>query len=87
MVRISNEFGMSRDEVHAELKKYNVITRKYFNPLCSDYDCYKGLPSANPENLPVAHKVVKEVLCLPLYGNLELEDVKIISQIIRGLKK
>jgi dTDP-4-amino-4,6-dideoxygalactose transaminase len=85
MIRINNEFGLSRDEVHTELKKYNVITRKYFYPLCSDYNCYRQLPSASPDNLPVANKVVKEVLCLPLYGNLKLEDVLKICQIIRGL--
>jgi dTDP-4-amino-4,6-dideoxygalactose transaminase len=87
MIRIGSEFGRSRDEVHTELKKYNIITRKYFYPLCSDYSCYRQLPSANPENLPVAHKVVKEVLCLPLYGNLDLEDVEKICLLIKGLKK
>jgi dTDP-4-amino-4,6-dideoxygalactose transaminase len=87
MIRIGSEFGRSRDEIHTELKKYNVITRKYFYPLCSDYSCYRQLPSANPENLPVAQRVVKEVLCMPLYGNLKLEDVETICQIIRSLKK
>ncbi len=87
MIRIGREFGLSRDEVQAELRKYKVITRKYFYPLCSDYDCYRQLPSARPENLPVANRVVKEVLCLPLYGNLRLEDVDTICQMIRGLKK
>jgi dTDP-4-amino-4,6-dideoxygalactose transaminase len=86
MIRIGSEFGRSRDEVHSELKKYNVITRKYFYPLCSEYSCYRHLPSSNPENLTVAHKAVKEVLCMPLYGNLKLEDVEKICLIIRGLK-
>ncbi len=87
MIRVSPEFGPSRDEVHTELKKYNVITRKYFYPLCSDYSVYRSLPSAHPENLPVAHKIVKEVLCLPLYGGLELESVDRICELIRDLKK
>ncbi|HKB44640.1 MAG TPA: DegT/DnrJ/EryC1/StrS family aminotransferase [Chitinophagaceae bacterium] len=87
MIRIGSEFGQSRDDVHTELKKYNVITRKYFYPLCSEYSCYRHLPSANPANLPVAHRVVKEVLCMPLYGNLKLEDVEKICEIIREIKK
>lgn len=86
VIRIGKEFGRSRDEVHENLKTYNVFTRKYFYPLCSDYSCYKQLPSSNPENLPVARKIVKEVLCLPLYGGLPLEDVKKICLIIRQLK-
>jgi dTDP-4-amino-4,6-dideoxygalactose transaminase len=87
MIRIGDEFGLSRDQVHTMLKKYNVITRKYFYPLCSDYSCYRQLPSASPENLPVARKVVKEVLCMPLYGALGLDEVEKICQIIRELKK
>jgi dTDP-4-amino-4,6-dideoxygalactose transaminase len=87
MIRIGSEFGMNRDRVHAELKKYNVITRKYFYPLCSEYSCYKQLPSADPKYLPVAHKVVKEVLCMPLYGALKLEEVEKICEMLRELKK
>jgi dTDP-4-amino-4,6-dideoxygalactose transaminase len=87
MIRIGEEFGLNRDQVHLELKKYNIITRKYFYPLCSDYDCYRQLPSSAPDNLPIANKVVKEVLCLPLYGGLNLEDVEKICEILRNLKK
>lgn len=86
VIRIGKDFGRSRDEVHENLKKYNVFTRKYFYPLCSDYSCYQQLPSSNPENLSVAHKVVKEVLCLPLYGNLPLEYVEKICTLIKQLK-
>ena len=87
MIRIGKEFGLSRDKVHLELKKYNVITRKYFYPLCSNYSCYRHLPSSSLSNLPVAERVVKEVLCLPLYGALKLPDVEKICDLIRNLKK
>ena len=87
VVRISDDFGMNRDQLHDELKKYNVISRKYFYPLCSDYNCYRHIPTANTQNLPIASKVVKEVLCLPLYGALELGDVEKICQLIKGIQK
>jgi len=87
MIRVNNEFKFSRDEVYNELKKFNVYARKYFYPLCSDYDCYRHLPSANPRNLSVAQQVVKEVLCLPLFGELQLVDVEKICQIIRRMQK
>ncbi|RAM58317.1 aminotransferase, partial [Mesotoga sp. SC_3PWM13N19] len=35
------EFGRSRDYVYEELKKNNVFARKYFHPLCSNFECYK----------------------------------------------
>lgn len=87
VIRIRDEFGRSRDEVYTEFKKYNVFTRKYFYPLCSDYSCYRHLPSSNPDNLPVARKVVREVLCLPLYGNLKLDEAEKICDILQRLKK
>jgi dTDP-4-amino-4,6-dideoxygalactose transaminase len=82
MIRVGEEYGCTRDELHIKLKQYNVITRKYFYPLCSDYSCYNYLPSADPSNLPVAHKVVREVLCLPLYGALQPQEVEQICEII-----
>lgn len=87
VIRIcGSEFGITRDELHQKLKDYNVITRKYFYPLCSDYTCYKALPSSAPSNLPVANLVVHEVLALPLYGQLQLDDVRKICALIRSLK-
>ena len=88
VIRIEQErFGISRDEVYKRLREYNVYARKYFYPLCSDYACYRNLPSADPANLPVAKKVVNEVLCLPLYGELAISSVEKICEIIRGGRK
>ena len=83
VIRIDAEiFGFSRDYVYEEFKKYNVFTRKYFYPLCSDYACYKHLPSSSLTNLPIAHQVSKQVLSLPLYGSLRVEEVEIICEIL-----
>ncbi|MCB0170100.1 MAG: DegT/DnrJ/EryC1/StrS family aminotransferase [Anaerolineae bacterium] len=87
VIRIhAEQFGCTRDEVYEKLKDYNVFARKYFYPLCSDYACYRQLPSANPANLPIAHKVAKEVLCLPFYGGLSEEDVQKICEILTRIK-
>lgn len=88
VVRIDGErFGRSRDEVQAALRTYNVHTRKYFYPLCSEYPCYRRLESARPEWLPVAHRVVREVLCLPIYGTLPLEAVDRIAEMLLALRR
>jgi dTDP-4-amino-4,6-dideoxygalactose transaminase len=87
VVRINaNKFGRSRDYLYTELKKYNVFARKYFYPLCSDYTCYRNLPSSAPAYLPVAQEVVKEVLCLPFYGGLSANDVMRICSILKSLR-
>ena len=67
---IEDSFAVTRNRLYDELKKFNIYTRKYFYPLCSDYECYKDLESAKPKNLPVANDIKNRVLCLPFYGNL-----------------
>jgi len=78
----ASEFGRSRDDLHAELKSYNVHARKYFYPLCSDYPMYRQLPGSDAATLPVARRAVDEVLCLPLYGSLDLSAVEQICEIV-----
>jgi dTDP-4-amino-4,6-dideoxygalactose transaminase len=62
--------AIDRDTLYDRLKEYNIFARKYFFPLCSQYNCYRSLPSASPSNLPVAHRAAEEVLSLPFYGDL-----------------
>ena len=76
-------YGKSRDWLHDQLQQYNVFTRKYFYPLCSDFDWYEHLESAEPRNLPQAQKTVNEVLSMPFYGELEIESVEKICGIIK----
>ena len=88
VVRIDRKaFGCSRDVVFELLKKYNVLARKYFYPLCSDYACYRELPSSAPGLLPVATEVVGQVLCLPLYGTLTLTAVDAICDMIGEIQE
>jgi len=79
------KYGMSRDLVHKKLEKYNVFTRKYFYPLCSDFQWYNHLESAQPENLPQAQKSVRQVLSMPYYGELDVISVEKICAILMKL--
>jgi dTDP-4-amino-4,6-dideoxygalactose transaminase len=88
VVRIDRKaFGCSRDVVFDRLKTYNVLARKYFYPLCTDYACYRGLPSSAPGLLPVAAEAVGQVLCLPLYGALPLSAVDAICDMILSIQE
>src|SRR5262249_61002172 len=80
------QFGLSRDEVHVAMRAENVVTRKYFHPLCSENECYRHLPSAAAVHLPVAHRVASRVLCLPLYSELSVEDVDRIVRCLMAAK-
>lgn len=76
------EYGMSRDELYEKLKAHNIYGRRYFYPLISEFSTYRGLPSAAKENLPNAHKIANDVICLPIYPALEGDVIKQIIKII-----
>lgn len=79
------DFGISRNELYEELKKYNVFTRRYFYPLLVDFACYRAVSVNDP--LTVSRRVAERILTLPIYDALELSDVETICEIILTLKK
>ena len=76
-------FGMSRDALYAKMKAANVLGRRYFYPLISEFSTYRGLESANPKNLPNAHKMADSVLCLPMHHELSDNDIERIINLIK----
>ena len=80
----AEEYGMTRDELYFKMKEQNVLGRRYFYPLISEFSTYRGLESARPENLPVAHRLADSVICLPMYHNLSSEEiVRILNTILK----
>jgi dTDP-4-amino-4,6-dideoxygalactose transaminase len=64
------------------MKAEGVLGRRYFYPLISTFSTYRGLPSAVPENLPVATKIANEVICLPMHHELSDGDLDRILNLI-----
>lgn len=80
----ADKYGITRDELYLKMKEQNVLGRRYFYPLISTFTTYRGLPSATPENLPIAHKMAESVICLPMHHALSDEDVeRIVNCIIK----
>ena len=73
------EFGISRDAVAQYLKENHIFTRKYFSPLVSDtkqFNMYKTFA------LPVAEKIAKNVICLPIYNDMTDEEInKVVNSL------
>ncbi|MDE6532928.1 MAG: DegT/DnrJ/EryC1/StrS family aminotransferase [Muribaculaceae bacterium] len=79
----AEKFGRTRDELYFEMKEANVLGRRYFYPLISEFSTYRGLPSASRENLPEAYKLADTVICLPMHHDLSDEDVNRVIELIR----
>lgn len=73
-------YKSSRDEIFEKLRAENIHARKYFYPLTNSFECYKGRFDVN--ETPVARYIAERVLTLPLYADLDLDDVDRICDII-----
>ncbi len=79
-----NEYGKNRDDVYNALKKHNIYGRRYFYPLISRFSAYKDLSSSKPANLPMAEKISEEVICLPIYPDLSMDQVNYIISVLNN---
>lgn len=80
----AEKYGMTRDELYFKMKEENVLGRRYFYPLISEFSTYRGLDSARIENLHNAHKMADSVICLPMHHELSKGDIeKILNLIVK----
>lgn len=78
----AEKYGMTRDELYFKMKEHNILGRRYFYPLISAFSTYRGLESANRDNLPVATEKAEQVICLPMYYGLSDKDIERIILLI-----
>lgn len=72
----AQKFGSSRDDLYVKMKSENILCRRYFYPLISEFSTYRSLSSAAKENLPNAHRMADQVLCLPMHHLLSDDDIE-----------
>lgn len=82
-ILVESDYPLGRDELYTAFRENNIWARRYFHPLISDFPMYRGLPSANRANLPVAAEAARKVLCLPMYPALTEHDLRRIVDVIR----
>lgn len=76
---VFESYKLTRDQVFLKLREKDIIARKYFAPLTSEFSCYKDLPKGDT---PLAKAVAERVLCLPLYADLTPAEVDRICDAI-----
>jgi dTDP-4-amino-4,6-dideoxygalactose transaminase len=81
-ILVQDDYPISRDALYGKLREQKIYARRYFYPLISDFPMYRGLPSAQPANLPIAAKASAQVLCLPIYPALAEADVRRVISLI-----
>jgi len=81
-ILVGSEYPLERDALYRKLKDAGIHARRYFYPLITEFPMYRGLPSAQRDNLPVAMAAARAVLCLPIYADLSDTDVERIVRLV-----
>jgi dTDP-4-amino-4,6-dideoxygalactose transaminase len=81
-ILVRPDYPIARDALYEFLKDNGIHPRRYFYPLISSFSMYRSLPSAQPSNLPVATEAALQVLCLPIYPDMEMEIVDKVCTLI-----
>jgi dTDP-4-amino-4,6-dideoxygalactose transaminase len=81
-ILVEPSYPLTRDALNQKLKDTGIHPRRYFYPLISEFPMYRGLPSAQAANLPVASSAAQRVLCLPIYPELDLAVVDEVARFI-----
>ena len=72
-------FGDNREAVFERLARHDILARKYFYPLTNSFECFHD--KYDTSLTPIAEKVSRSVLTLPMYADLPLEQVDRICEV------
>ena len=81
-ILVGEAYPIDRDTLNERLKERGIHPRRYFYPLISSFQMYRGLPSSQQGNLPHATEAARQVMCLPIYPDLDLSVVDEVCQFI-----
>ncbi|MDP8995604.1 MAG: DegT/DnrJ/EryC1/StrS family aminotransferase [Pseudomonadota bacterium] len=74
-------FGKGRDDIYQALKSIGIHARKYFHPICSDFEVYKGSSIVTTLPSPWVKTIKNRVLCLPFHSGVDDQDVEDIRKV------
>lgn len=81
-ILIGPDYPLDRDALYQALRDAGIVARRYFYPLISEFPMYRTMPSAAPANLPHATRAAAQVICLPIYPDLDPGRIERIATLI-----
>ncbi|PYE91733.1 dTDP-4-amino-4,6-dideoxygalactose transaminase [Rhizobium sp. PP-F2F-G38] len=80
-------YGATRDDIYHSLKSYGIFSRRYFWPICTDFDCYSDAKIASLQEVPVVERVKHRVVCLPFHSGVQPHHIDTISRVLKELNR
>lgn len=75
-------FCGSRDDVFEALNRNRIFAKRYFKPGCHKMEPYRTDFVASGRQLPNTELLCERVLCLPTGPSVQLDDLKMICEIV-----
>ncbi|WP_431073504.1 DegT/DnrJ/EryC1/StrS family aminotransferase [Microbacterium phyllosphaerae] len=69
-IRVTDEAGISRDELSLKLTEKGIGNGIYYPKLVFDYDAYRSNPQVQVSDVPIARSLAKQALSLPVHAAL-----------------
>jgi dTDP-4-amino-4,6-dideoxygalactose transaminase len=82
-ILVGPDYPLSRDALYGAMRAAGIHARRYFYPLISEFPMYRGMVSAARDKLPVAARIADQVICLPLYPELQIAQLDRILELIK----
>ncbi|PWK90842.1 dTDP-4-amino-4,6-dideoxygalactose transaminase [Lentzea atacamensis] len=82
-VLITDDAPISRDEFAAKLTEKGIGNGIYYPKTVFDYDCYRDNPKVIASDVPVAERVARQALSLPVHPKLTDADLDTIITTVR----
>ncbi|NUT94524.1 MAG: DegT/DnrJ/EryC1/StrS family aminotransferase [Saccharothrix sp.] len=82
-VLITDDAPVSRDELAAKLTEKGIGNGIYYPKTVFDYDCYRDNPNVVASDVPVAERVARQALSLPVHPKLTDAEVDTIIGAVR----
>ncbi len=79
----SAEAGFDRNALFERLAENGIGSRKYFWPLTNRFACYSQFDTVPT---PLADRIADQILVLPMYSDLTVQEVDMICSVIRSLQ-
>ncbi|MCA3311972.1 MAG: DegT/DnrJ/EryC1/StrS family aminotransferase [Roseomonas sp.] len=85
LVRIDQDKSrLNRDELKERLAEKQIFARKYFYPICTDYEPYRNMPIISARARPYAQVAKHEVLCLPFHSGVTEAHLDLIAAVFQA---
>jgi perosamine synthetase len=84
-IRITPDARLGRDEFVEQLQARGIGSGIYYPKLVFDYDAYREHPRVRISDVPVAERIVSEVISLPVHPALGEGDLDEIIAAVREI--